>query len=185
METIGVIDAPALVLLILVPDSNLENRRSSLDHDQPNPPPSLHSETRPQLSPTQIIPSPNFHQSFPTIENSNEPFKDFLETNFYFPSSGLNCQMHSPSVSFLPSLITLPNPTRPGSISSQDINVIDYLRRPHCHSIALNSIHPNFLGAIKFREIVNSLTQESSYNPNPISADSTPSGSHSPSQARL
>ncbi|MBW0549757.1 hypothetical protein O181_089472 [Austropuccinia psidii MF-1] len=64
------------------------------------------------------------------------------------------------------------------------INVIDYLRRPHCHSITLNSIHPNLLGAIKFRDIVNSLTQESSYNPNPISADSTPSASHSLSQAR-
>ncbi|MBW0513401.1 hypothetical protein O181_053116 [Austropuccinia psidii MF-1] len=53
-----------------------------------------------------------------------------------------------------------------------------------CHSIALNSIHPNLLGAIKFRDIVNSSTRESSYNPNPISADSVPSGSHSPSQAR-
>ncbi|MBW0498554.1 hypothetical protein O181_038269 [Austropuccinia psidii MF-1] len=99
------------------PDSNLENRRSSLDHDQPNPPPSFHSETRPQLSPTQIIPSPNFHQSFPTIQNSNEPLKSLL-------------------------------------------------------------------GAIKFREFINSLTRKSSYSPNRISADLTPSASHSPSQAR-
>ncbi|MBW0512401.1 hypothetical protein O181_052116 [Austropuccinia psidii MF-1] len=73
--------------------------------------------------------------------------------------------MCAPSVSFHPNLIILPNPTRPRSISSQDSNVIDYLRRPHRNSIALNSIRPSLLGAIEFRDVVNSLTRESSYNP--------------------
>ncbi|MBW0571347.1 hypothetical protein O181_111062 [Austropuccinia psidii MF-1] len=70
------------------------------------------------------------------------------------------------------------------SNAMETIRVIDIPARPHWYSIALNSIHPHLLGAIKFRDIVNSLTWESSYNPNPISANSTPSESHSPSQAR-
>ncbi|MBW0509758.1 hypothetical protein O181_049473 [Austropuccinia psidii MF-1] len=82
---------PPLEPFLMIPDSNLENRRSSLDHDQPNPSTSVHPKNRPQLSPTQKIPAPNFHQSFPTSQNSNEPFKNLLEANFYFPSSGLNC----------------------------------------------------------------------------------------------
>ncbi|MBW0586583.1 hypothetical protein O181_126298 [Austropuccinia psidii MF-1] len=57
--------------------------------------------------------------------------------------------------------------------------IIDYLRRLH-H----NSICPSLLGAIKFREVINSLTRESSYNPNRILTDSTPSASRSTSQAR-
>ncbi|KAI8457418.1 solute carrier family 24 [Phakopsora pachyrhizi] len=127
------------------------------------------------------------HQS--SSKSSNVPsFQTLLESNdYYHPLNvsfpGRNRRMRAPSLSYRAN--PLPSPQLPHSItaspassykplprsstlsraasmsSSSQADIDPIPRRRACHSVARNSIRPGLLGAIEFRDVVNSLAKES------------------------
>ncbi|PLW31121.1 hypothetical protein PCANC_21480 [Puccinia coronata f. sp. avenae] len=170
-----------------------------------NPP----SRSSPQLVPPSQQSRPALHRmNTSSSMQSHDSFKSLLETSCYpLPLPVRQRRMRAPSLSYRsdnpgPPINPLGSstssngtglnhsvghPAPPRSISSQDgIGSPEILRRRRRNTVMMNPIRPSLLGAIEFRDVVNSLARDSVSHAVPRfhGGRISPQLSHSTSQGR-